>query len=199
MLRTALKFIESDLNRFMTTRDGGSYPNPPAVLAGLVKRDGNIQNEVGNIYITLTHLEEERLENKQPVYRNNTLTGRMQVFQPPVHMNAYVMFSAVQSDYATALRDLSLVATYFQHYNVFRPDQYLNLNADASDPAGKPWQTIQEMTAQMYTVTYEQQSYIWSCLGAKYVPSLLYKLRLLIVFDQDTEKEATPILEGAQQ
>lgn len=196
MLRTALKFIESELNNFMVLRDGNSYSSPPALLCGLVKRDGSVQSDPGNIYISLTHLEEERLENKKPIYRPNPLTGRLQVFQPPVHINAYVLFSAVQTDYPTALRDLSLVATYFQHYNVFRADQYPNLNAGAADPIQKPWQHIEELTAQMYTVTYEQQSYIWSCMGAKYVPSLLYKFRLLVVFDQDTEKEAAPILEG---
>lgn len=196
MLRTALKFIESELNNFMVLRDGNSYSSPPALLCSLVKRDGSVQSDPGNIYISLTHLEEERLENKKPVYRPNTLTGRLQVFQPPVHINAYVLFSAVQADYPTALRDLSLVATYFQHYNVFRADQYPNLNAGAADTIQKPWQHIEELTAQMYTVTYEQQSYIWSCMGAKYVPSLLYKFRLLVVFDQDTEKEASPILEG---
>lgn len=196
MLRTALKFIESELNTFMVLRDGNSYANPPAVLSGLVKRDGSIQSDPGNIYISLTHLEEERLENKKPVYRTNNLTRHLQVFQPPVRLNAYVLFSAVQADYPTTLRDLSLVATYFQHYNVFRANQYPDLNAGSSDPLQKPWQWIEELTVQMYTVTYEQQSYIWSCLGAKYVPSLLYKVRLLVVFDQDTEKEAAPILEG---
>lgn len=201
MIKTALQFIKSELEKFMRLRGGDSYSSVSdlVLLTGLVKRDGSLQTDPANIYMTLTHLEEERLENKQPVYQHARNGGRIQVFQPPVRLNAYVLFSGVNDDYPTALRDLSWVATFFQHYNAFRSAQYPNLNESVPYPQINPTQLLSEITAQLYTITYEQQSYIYSSLGAKYTPSLLYKFRLLIVFDQETEQEAAPILEGASR
>lgn len=183
----------------MLLRDGDSYSpsERPAVLAPLVKRDGSITTDPGRIYITLTHLEEERLENKKNVYLPDRNGSQYLVFQPPIRLNAYVLFTSVQANYTTALRDLSHVAIFFQHYNVFSSAQYPSLNASVAKT--KQWQRIEDLTVQLFSLTYEQQSYLWSCLGAKYEPSLLYKFRVLVVFDQDTEQSSAPILEGVDR
>ena len=180
----------------MLAREANSFSTQPVLLTNLVERDGTVVNQPAHIYMTLTHLEEERLENKQAIYQHNRIGGQFQVFQPPIRLNAYVLFSAVNRSYPSALNTLSLISIFFQHYNVFKSNQYPNLN-NRTDSIDRPWSRVEELTAQLFTITYEQQSYMWSCLGAKYSPSLLYKFRLLVVFDQETEHEASPILEGA--
>jgi hypothetical protein len=195
MLRTALEFIESELNTFMIARDRDSYTSPikPVLLTGLVKRDGSPQMEDRHIYISLTHLEEDRLENKRPVYVQNPANQKYQVLQPPVRLNAYVLFSAVKNDYPTALRDLSLVTLFFQRNTVFKSADYPNFNSNSRQ---KTWQHVEEISFQIYSLNYEQQSYLWSSLGSKYTPSLLFKMRVLTMLDLDTNDEAAPILEG---
>jgi hypothetical protein len=40
---------------------------------------------------------------------------------------------------------------------------------------------------KMVSLDYAQQSYLWGSLGAKYVPSVLYSLRLLTVGQEQIE------------
>jgi hypothetical protein len=56
---------------------------------------------------------------------------------------------------------------------VFTPGSYPNLDI-----------RIQKLITDLYTVNFEQLNQIWSILGGKYLPSVLYKVRQITI-DED--------------
>ena len=42
-------------------------------------------------------------------------------------------------------------------------------------------QVIEKLIVEMISLTFEQQNHMWGTLGAKYLPSVLYKVRMLVV------------------
>jgi hypothetical protein len=184
MLLPALKFLEEQLNTFLARQAGSVTPNQThALITPLTDSDGKVVKEPARIYLTLSHLEEERLEGKKAIYRR-TATGKFIQHEAPVRLNAYLLCSA-QAKYLDALNDISLVALFFQKQHSFLATDYPSLNSNVATP----WTSLEEISMQLCTLSYEQQSYIWSYMGAKYKPCLLYKMRVLIIFDEESDKE----------
>ena len=96
-------------------------------------------------------------------------------------------------NYLTALRLLSYVLSFFQSSNVFDSSQYPSLNANVD--ADKPWQKVGKLLVNLHPVTLEQQNNLWASLGAKYMPSVIYKLRTMSFTDVEPKMEAPPITE----
>jgi hypothetical protein len=42
-------------------------------------------------------------------------------------------------------------------------------------------------------MTFEQQNNLWAAIGAKYMPSVLFKIRTLTFIDAEPKMEAPPI------
>lgn len=196
MLRTALIFIENHLSQYMAGKDPLVYPDLGSVvaLAGLMDRQGNPVNESAHIHITLAGLEEEKFEGRRPYPIQVESNGQKKYVELPAPylINAYLLFSAVDPSYPTALRDLSLVLAFFQENPVF--DDTVALNAGAG--AGKDWQFIEKLVFNLHTLTLEQQNNLWAALGAKYLPHAVFKMRMLTVFGK-LGKDAMPIAEIA--
>jgi hypothetical protein len=188
MVATALKFITKALDDFFVERSG--YPLDSIKLSNLVNRDGTPVANNANVLVSLVQLEEDRTEAKSRVYQK-TPDGKVNIFPPPIKMNAYVLFSSPRIDYSSALQDISTVMLFFQKHPLFTPEEFPNLNDDAKP--NKPWRRIAELAFQLHTLTFEQHSYVWSVLGSKYVPSVLYKMRFVTVFDTNTNIQGSPI------
>jgi hypothetical protein len=54
---------------------------------------------------------------------------------------------------------------------------------------------IIRITADLNTMTFEQQNYMWGLMGAKYMPSVVYKLRTFSLADESISDKAKPITE----
>jgi len=196
MLRTALTFLENKLSNYMAVKDPVIYPDLSSIVAvsGLMDRQGNPVNESVHIHITLAGVEEEKLEGKRnfPVQIEVNGQKKIKELPPPYLLNAYLLFSAVDSNYMTALRDLSLVMAFFQENPVF--DDKTELNNAAG--AGMDWQFIDKLVFSLHTLTFEQQNNLWAALGAKYLPHAVFKMRMLTVFG-NLGKVGPPIEEMA--
>lgn len=188
MVATALKFIEKQLDDFFVERSG--YNSPAVLISNLVNRDGTPIIKESSVFISLVQLEEDRTEAKSRVYQKAP-NGTINIFPAPIKMNAYVLFSATKTDYPSALQDISTVMLFFQKHPLFTPDEFPNLNEGVD--LNKPWRKIAELAFQLHTLTFEQHSYVWSVLGSKYVPSVLYKMRFVTVFDKNTDLQGAPI------
>lgn len=164
-------------------------------LRAIALPDGKVNlNDAMHITIMLVGIEEERREGKRPYYlpvENN------QVIQlnGPVEVDLNILFVANNSNYETALRDLSYVLLFFQSASVFDSASYPALNEGASDPQNKPWQTIDKIIFRIISLSFEQQNNLWSMLGPKYLPSMVYRMKMLTVFDHKAQGKAPVITE----
>jgi hypothetical protein len=198
MIRTSLEFIKKELEAFIVEReqDPVNYNTGKVVdLKPIVLPNGNINiTDTTHITIMLTGLEEERREGKRPQFIPADDKNFLKLF-PPVELNLFVLFAAHNSNYETSLRDLSDVIAFFQANPVFDEQKYPALNATVENPSNKPWQLIEKLSFRLHSLTFEQQNNIWAMLGAKYIPSVVYKVNLLTFFETKSKAKEPAISE----
>ena len=73
---------------------------------------------------------------------------------------------------------------FFQAKNVFN---------HANSPRLEP--ELDQLIVDLYSMTLEQQNYLWGTLGGKYLPSVAYQLRLILLQDKQLMASGLPILE----
>lgn len=198
MLRTVLEFLAEELQLYIQSKDPAVFSNEiSVVVSSLMKPDGTFaikasQNDVTfKIVATLVNLEEDRVAESQQYFER--VSDKIRYHQPPVNINLYLLFSALTDNYLSDLRLLSYVIGFFQSHPVFDSNRYPHLNNKVD--SSKPWQRIGKIIAHLHPLTFEQQNNLWSSIGAKYMPSVLYKVRTITFADTEPTMEAPPVKE----
>lgn len=197
MLRTALEFLSDELDSYLKRKDATNFGNEDVVIiSSLMNPDGTFaitsgDGDISKIILTLINLEEDRVSDSQ--YNHRKVDDKIQVINPPVNVNAFVLFSVFANNYATALRLLSYVISFFQGNQVFDSNQYPQINAKVDN--AKPWQKVGRLLVNFHSTTFEQQNNLWAALGAKYMPNAIYKIRTMSFIDFEPKMEAPPITE----
>lgn len=198
MLRTALEFLSDELNQYFKRKDPANFGNVDCVvLSGLMKPDGTFALDTSQgdnnfkVMVTLINLEEDRVAESQ--YNYQRINDKIQVINPPVNINVYVLFSVFASNYPTSLRLLSYIISFFQSRSVFDSELYPQLNAKVEPD--KPWQKVGRLVTTLHGTTFEQQNNLWAAIGAKYMPNVIYKVRTMSFIDTEPKMEAPPVTE----
>ena len=196
MIRTALEFLTGELNLYLKRKDPSNFGNTDSVvLSNLMKPDGTFAiptdqaNDNFKIVISLVNIEEDRIAESQLYYRR--VNDKIEAINPAVNINAVVLFSVFATNYPTALRLLSYIISFFQTHAVFDNEQFPQMNGNVD--ADKPWQKVGRLLATLCPTTFEQQNNMWAAMGAKYMPSALYKIKTLSFIDIEPKMEAPPI------
>ena len=196
MIRTALEFIQRELDAYIVDRENDiAHYSPGSVvdLKSVVSINGNAEPDNSkHILIMLAGIEEERRFGKQPNLtpaENNTFSK----LNPPVELDIFVLFVAINNDYPTALRDISDVIAFFQSNNVFDEQKFPGLNDRVMEPVNKPWQLIERLSFRLLNFSFELQNNLWSMLGGKYIPSVIYKMNMLTFFDRRPRENVAAI------
>jgi hypothetical protein len=138
------------------------------------------KNSVG---MCLFNLDEERIM-RTPGLVATRVGERIEYTQPEVRLNVYLLFAANFTDYVSALRFIGWTIAFFQSKRVF---------SRRNTPAMPP--TMAELALDLYAMTLEQQNYLWSILGAKYLPSVAYQVRPVLIQEDELTAEAEPVRE----
>jgi hypothetical protein len=168
MLDIALKFLTSELNTYLSTRmtppDDGEFVK----MSRLVGDDGKyiLTNKMA---ASIINIEEDRIFKSQTpdhTYKN----GKHVVLEPELKLNLHVIFTAHENNdmYGEALKRISHVLTFFQSHPAFTPAEY-----PALDPS------IEKLTMELQSLSYEQLNQVWAFIGAKQLPSVIYKVRMV--------------------
>jgi hypothetical protein len=111
--------------------------------------------------------------------------------RPDLHLNFFVLFAAnyAHSQYEEGLKKISHLITFFQRRNVFTPAN--------TPPFGVA--NIDKLIWELHPMSFEELNHLWSINGGKYLPSVLYKVRMVLIEDINpaeteviTEVGATP-------
>jgi hypothetical protein len=149
--------------------------NPPDIRAAAgsiseISSGNNGDNADKDIMISLINVEENRI-SRDPV--NFTRIGTSLLLKnPAVHLNLTLMFTALRSEtaYGTALQNLQRVIQFFQAKYVFD-----HANTAELDPG------IEKLILEMVTITFEQLNQLWAVMGGKYLPSVIYRMRMVTI------------------
>ncbi|MES2004831.1 MAG: DUF4255 domain-containing protein [Bacteroidota bacterium] len=181
MIYEALSCITEEINEFFRTKL--KINEEKIVLSGLINQDGSVAIQGENkIIVTLINLEKEPSVKGAAGGGVRTLSNS----SPPLSINLYVLFSSYfsSSNYGDSLQLLSYVISFLQDKGVFTQS-----NTPRLDDA------IEKLTVEMESVGSEKLNNIWATLGAKYMPSVLYKIRML-TFESLIVKEYRPSISG---
>lgn len=182
MIHTALEFITLTLNSHLKQING--IPDNLVSLTNIASEAGIIIPD-DSIGVSLVNIEEERTFKDQH-YTFINAGGVVEKRNPEIKLNLYVLFAAnyqrdgIETDssgYIEGLKQLSNIISFFQATNVFTVDKYPQMAV--MDP------NLQKLVLELYSYTFEQMYNFWSVLGAKYLPSVLYKVRLVTIQEEE--------------
>lgn len=160
MIFEAINCIKTELRTVIPTADIGN-------IAESIAGSGSSTTEP-DIMISLINVEENRISRDPKNYIQNGL--QLQQKNPAVHLNLSVLFTALTTarGYEFALKGLSDTILFFQGKYVFDHN-----NTPSLDPG------IEKLVLEIMSMSYEQLDHIWSILGGKYHPSVLYRVRMV--------------------
>lgn len=186
MIDKALSFIEEQSNLYFQGLLGPSTEKYVSLgnIAKIADNDTTPDDGGGtaSVIITLVNIEEDRIsKNPDGKYRtHNSVVYR----NPEILLNLYILFSVNSGNYITALSRISNVVQCFQSTNYFTRADYPTLDAN-----------IEKLHLELYTMNFEQVNHLWSTLGGKYLPSVLFKMKMITIVDKDNKVDGSLISE----
>jgi hypothetical protein len=143
------------------------------------------------ITLSIVNIEEDKTLRNQSVYlkETNDHTQISRYKQPTQHLIISVLFASYSKDlskYLDGLDKLKGVISYFQQNNSFYYKNDDTEMIDYNTYLGKTevqQQNYHKITMESVSLSTEQLNQLWSYLGSKYMPSMLYKMRLCMIQD----------------
>ena len=180
MIDAAINLIASSTNQHLMRTYG--LHEDVVVVSNILEQDGTVSTHVDNkIVVSLVNIEKDSLPlNQQNVHASTT--SRIPVTNLPIHFNLYLMFASYfsGSNYQEGLKLLSNTITYFQSQSVFD-----HQNSPGMD------RNIDKLVLDIQNLSMDDLSNLWGILSGKYLPSVLYKVRM-VTCDADALKGQVP-------
>lgn len=176
MIKEALEYAVEDLNghfqRVLVPRPVKDL----AVLSTVFDQNGEMAVlEENAIILSVLNIHEEK--------KSGATNGR-QERRMPIDLNLFILLAGYFPGKLTgeALGFISMAIEFFHEKPTFSPSNSPGLHAG-----------IHQMSWEIYNTDFMEQSNVWSSVGAKLMPSLIYKVRLLIVPKTVTKGRAPKI------
>jgi len=185
MIFETLSFLAAEINKYLDLKMGST--TEPRLKLGNASRalDDSLPHNVslkGIGILSLVNIEEDRVAKQ---HENEFKKGLKTIYKnPPLLLNLYILVSINRDDYTDCLKWLGHVVQFFQYQNRFTPLTHPNLDS-----------RIEKLMVELYTMNFEQVNHLWSTLGGKYLPSALYKVRQVTVFEDVEVSESGLIKE----
>ncbi|MEO6176909.1 MAG: DUF4255 domain-containing protein [Flavobacterium circumlabens] len=168
MIHQSLLFTNKLLGQFLKNRFG--LDEEKIVLNYLIDTNGAFPKANQNkVVLSLINVEKE---TNQPFYiKNKRLeNGNYSSFNPVEKYNLDILISSNFDDYTESLKFLDAIMYFFQINN------YLDASSSSSIPDG-----ITRLEFEYEKISYHQMHSLWTAMGAKYQPSIIYKMKLIKV------------------
>lgn len=164
MIESVFTAMAEKLNTYFTNRymTGDDF----VIVSNLVNQDGSAAlTESDKLIVTLANMQQETMNTR----RNNAT-----LLDAPININMYALISAyfIEDNYQDSLKYLSGVVSFFQANKVFN-----HQNTPDLDPE------IDKVTFEISNMNIQELSQLWGIIGGKYLPSLLYKIRMVPLTD----------------
>ncbi|HWZ21721.1 MAG TPA: DUF4255 domain-containing protein [Cytophagaceae bacterium] len=182
MIAKALSFISNYINKEIKLTFGLS--DDMVIASSLINPDGSVTESLENkIIISIINLEHETA-TKQIGNMFNGGDNQYGKTAPPVFLNLYVLISAnyTSSNYLEALKMLSAVIAIVQANPSFSRSNFPDMDVSAD-----------KLNFEIYNIPINELSHIWSGIGAKYVPSIIYKVRMISIQKNLIQEELSGI------
>lgn len=184
MIDKAMNFIVGELNNVLLARFQSN--ENLAILSSISNPDGTLPPGIENkVVVSLINVEREAAANggSWPMRGGGESFGRT---SPPLALNLLLMITAsFSSNYNEALKFLGSVMGFFQSKPSFNPQ---NSPAFPSE--------MEKLSMELVNLSIQEVNNVWAILGAKYMPSVVYKMRM-VVLQEGWINERVPAVSGA--
>lgn len=183
MIHAAVSHIAGQLNQFL--KRSFDLNEDVVVMSNILEQDGTLAPNINNkLVVFLVNVEKETTPARQPVPGSGP--ERSASTYPPVFLNLYVMIAGHfgASNYAEALKFLSNTVSFFQRQPVF--DHQVTPELD---------KRIDKLALDIENLNVQDLSSLWGILSGKYLPSILYKVRMVTFDAGDIRSQLSPILQ----
>jgi hypothetical protein len=180
MLDSAVYFLATEVNAYLTRL---AVDVVKVVPGGIANDNGTWAIAENTIGLAVVNVEEERTLRTQTPERV-LVNGNHVVLPAELKLNLNVVFAVRHAKYDHTLRYLSHVLRFFQAHPTFTPSEY-----PALDPS------IGRLNVELISYGPEQLNQLWAYIGAKYLPSAVYRVRMLVLRDAEPTGVDTPIAE----
>ena len=178
MIDEVLSFLKDQLHSYLRVKTAGQTFDVLFVEDRQPKEISLKENAVSTL---LVNLEEERVFRAGSVQATPLSQGSVPPTFPHLSMNLYVLFVPHFSSYRQTLKFLSLVIQFFQSHRVFDAT-----NAPSLSPR------IEKLILELVYLPFSEQRDLWTGLGLSYMPSVVYKVKM-VVFTDDESIDLTPV------
>jgi hypothetical protein len=173
MINKALQFTNDVLDQFLKNRFG--LDDSKSLLNTLIEASGSLpQSNQNKVVISLINIEKE---TTKPYYvrHQKTGNGNFSEISPAERYNLDILISSNFDDYNETLKFLNAVILFFQVNPV------LDATSFSTIPPG-----LAKLDFEIEKITYHQMQSLWTAMGAKYQPSVIYKMRLVTIQGDET-------------
>ena len=181
MIEKAFQFTAKTLNQYIKNKF--VLDDNPVIINRIIEQDGKIPVKNQNhIVLSLIHVEEETTKQ---FYNRTTSVPDGNYVKKPIS-NRYNLFMLVTpnfDDYNEALKFLSVTMQFFQTNELIDATKYANIPPEI----GRLEFEFQKGDGYM------QMQNLWTALGAKYQPSIIYKIRMITIASDEIEGFETKI------
>lgn len=174
MIDIALTYIRDILNENFKKEFPLRANQKVVTLSNIIKPDGSLAEKVDEkIVFFLVNLDEEA-SLKNSINRSSGGGSSFQHTNPALYLNIHILFCANfdGKNYAEGLQFLSSLIRFFQ----------INRKIEINN-SGSSGQKINKLNFELCKLDYDQLSHLWSAIGSKLMPSVLYKVGLLVFDD----------------
>lgn len=180
MIDTVLQFTANSLDQFVRNQFG--LNESKVLINNLIEADGSVPKPNQNkLVISMINIAQET--NRQFYVRNQRLSdGTFSNVRRPERYNIDLLVSSSFDDYTETLKFLNSGIQFFQINPVVNSSSYSNL------PEG-----IDRLEFEVEKISYFEMHNLWSAMGAKYVPSVIYKMRLITIESENTQGFVAPV------
>ena len=175
MIHTTLTVLRDKLNEYfkMIIPEGES-----SELVRFIESNSNDPISFTSNAITpfLINISEDRKFRNPDQYSGITRNGIRTQTNPEIRVELLILFVAKFNKYPQALEFLSYVIKFFQTNRIFTPTNSPALSDEK----------IEKLIVELISIPLEEQNQVWHSLNTSYLPSVLYKVRLLSLIDEQS-------------
>lgn len=185
MIDTSITVIADRLNQYL--KNTFDLAEDVVVVSNILEQDGSLAAHIDNkVVVFLVNIEKDSSVG----YQSNARTAgaiRSPSGYPPLRLNLYLMIAASfgGKNYPESLKFISQAISFFQRSPVFDHQTAPELD-----------KRVTKLVLDIENISFRDLSSLWGVLSGKYLPSVLYKMRML-TFDAGDIKRAVPSIRDA--
>ncbi len=171
MIGELLKLIAKEVSNYIDKQIKLPSGKKSVILHKPNSENGNLDIPDNTISLSLLNIEEE-LSIRNATVQKQVIDGKVYKQDPAVNINLQVIFIAnFQNDYINELNYITKVIEFFQQKPAFTP-----INTKGLEDL-----KIDTLNFKLNTLPLDEQHNVWSLIGGKYTPSIVYKIGMITV------------------